>query len=688
MSTKSAWNELYKLGWSLVPLGKDKKALIKWTALQTQRATVSEIRGWFDTFGDDINPGIVTGKVSGLFVLDIDGEQGQQSLEKLGHLPHTVCVNTGKGKHYYFKYPELPAGRRVTTKAGISSDDSHLDVRGEGGYVMAAGALHPNGNFYEWEHAPQYNDIAEAPSWLLDLVIVEDRPEPTLPAPTNQTVENNAWAEAALEGEMDKVRNAPDGYKHDRLYASAYAIGGLCPPLDAHRAERDLYEAIKDRAQDRRGALKTIRDGLDAGSRRPREIPKATVNSNLVPVGVPPEVMRQQGIPEPPFYKPQNETESHAELREPPDEYIHTSHAQDSDNNVSQVNSEPSASDKQEETAHRWTPKPLSTLVAQTESIEWLWEGYIARGYITLLSSIWKAGKSTMVAYVLKHMDGQHQEFVGLRTRPAKVLVVSEEVVRHWITRRDELELGDYVSLISKPFLQKPNKAAWESLCKHLGAEVALHQYDFVVFDTLPNLWAVKNENDNAEVQEALVPLNYITEHGAGVVIVSHHKKNDGKQQYHDEGQATRGAGSINGYVDIIVEMRRFDVQHINDTRRVLTSLSRFEETPPEMVLDFTPGWGYASLGTKQEARREQRKLVLSELLPTEGDGMSIDEIVKEWPEEQETPRRSTLASDLDYMATVSMELVRHGSGKKQDPYRYRRSNTERQFVKREESIA
>jgi hypothetical protein len=217
---------------------------------------------------------------------------------------------------------------------------------------------------------------------------------------------------------------------------------------------------------------------------------------------------------------------------------------------------------------------------------------------------------------------------------------------------------------------------------------VAIKGYDFVVFDTLPNLWAVKNENDNAEVQEALVPLNYIIQHGAGVVIVSHHKKNDGKQQHYDEGQATRGAGAIGGYVDIILEMRRYDMQNMSDSRRVLSALSRFEETPPELVLQYTPGFGYGALGTKQEARREQRKLVLQDMLPTEGDGMSIDEIVQEWPEEVEQPRRSALASDLDYMAQVSMEVIRRGTGKKGDTYRYRRSHTNPQYVKREESIA
>lgn len=674
-NAKSAWNELYKLGYSLVPLGKDKKALVGWLPLQQVKATREQIRGWFDKFGDDINPGVVTGKVSGLFVLDVDGDNGEASLAKLGELPYTPRVATGKGKHYYFSYPNLLEGQRVATKAGIVWEGSNLDVRGDGGYVMAAGAFHPSGHYYDWQVSPLERELAAAPKWLLDLVIVEDRPEPVFTTPTVASAATDAsmaWAEAALEGEMEKVRNAPDGYKHDRLYASAFAIGGLCPPMDAHRAVRDLYEAICDRASDKQGALRTIQDGIRGGQHKPREIPKSTANSRQAPIGVPPEVLRQQ--------KEQSANQS-----------MPQSNSEIGTNALYASVMAQEATETPE--PHRWAPKPLSTLVARTESIEWLWEGYIAKGYITLFSAMYKVGKSTLLSWVLKHLDysgaSTLPQFIGLRTRPAKVLVISEEVERHWITRRDDLGLGDYVHLISKPFMLKPNKAAWESLCKHLGAEVALHDYQLVIFDTLPNLWAVKNENDNAEVQEALVPLNYIIEQGAGVVIVSHHKKNDGRQQHYDEGQATRGAGSIGGYVDIILEMRRFDVQSMSDTRRVLTALSRFEETPTEMVLDYTPGWGYASLGTKQDARREQRKATLKDLLPTEGDGMSIDEIVKEWPEEAETPRRSALASDLDYMAQVSMEVVRRGTGKKGEPYRYRRNNTERQYVAaREESIA
>ncbi len=83
------------------------------------------------------------------------------------------------------------------------------------------------------------------------------------------------YALAALEGEAEKVRLAPDGTKHDRVRDSAMAVAGFVRSgaISEREIEERLYAAIVDRAEDTHSALQTIRDGIRYGEAKPREIP-------------------------------------------------------------------------------------------------------------------------------------------------------------------------------------------------------------------------------------------------------------------------------------------------------------------------------------------------------------------------------------------------------------------------------
>ncbi len=107
-----------------------------------------QIREWFGN-GPEKNLAIKTGPESGLFVLDVDGIIGRESLSKLvekyGPLPVTASVRTGNGIHFYFKYP-LEGLRCSAGKIGPG-----LDIRGAGGYCLAPPSKHKNGTRYEWQ---------------------------------------------------------------------------------------------------------------------------------------------------------------------------------------------------------------------------------------------------------------------------------------------------------------------------------------------------------------------------------------------------------------------------------------------------------------------------------------------------------------------------------------------------------
>jgi len=112
-----------------------------------------------------LNVGIATGEKSGIFVIDIDSDEGLinfQNLLGVDKLPSTLTVKTAKGYHIYYKYPDEP----VITKSRILDG---VDVRGDGGYVIGPGSNHASGAVYEFINP--LADIEVAPDAVLELVV-------------------------------------------------------------------------------------------------------------------------------------------------------------------------------------------------------------------------------------------------------------------------------------------------------------------------------------------------------------------------------------------------------------------------------------------------------------------------------------------------------------------------------------
>lgn len=128
-------------GFSVIPIPlKSKIPLIAWKEYQTRFATDEELATWFV---DNENIAILTGELSGLTVVDIDAKSGGLETLKTLKLPLTWCVKTGGGGwHYYYQYD-----KRVSQTAGIYKG---IDIRNDGGYVIAPPSIHQSGLRYEW----------------------------------------------------------------------------------------------------------------------------------------------------------------------------------------------------------------------------------------------------------------------------------------------------------------------------------------------------------------------------------------------------------------------------------------------------------------------------------------------------------------------------------------------------------
>lgn len=168
-TVQSSALEYLARGWSVIPIrAHDKRPLLPWQGYQHRRATPEEIAGWF-RHSPEPNVAIVTGAISGLVVLDVDvAHGGEASLAGLVHehavLPPTLEARTGGGgRHLYFTHPGGVVHNQVALADGI-------DLRGDGGYVVAPPSLHPKGIHYAWRpgHGPDEIAPAQLPRWLLE----------------------------------------------------------------------------------------------------------------------------------------------------------------------------------------------------------------------------------------------------------------------------------------------------------------------------------------------------------------------------------------------------------------------------------------------------------------------------------------------------------------------------------------
>jgi hypothetical protein len=99
---------------------------------------------------------------------------------------------------------------------------------------------------------------------------------------------------------------------------------------------------------------------------------------------------------------------------------------------------------------------------AARASTAWLWQGYLAPGSVTLLTSRWKAGRTTLVSVLLSRMKTGGQ-LAGLSLVAGKAVVVSEEGTDRWQRRHQRLDFGDHVGWFCRPFRGKPSRADWSA---------------------------------------------------------------------------------------------------------------------------------------------------------------------------------------------------------------------------------
>ncbi|MCX6720463.1 MAG: AAA family ATPase [Candidatus Staskawiczbacteria bacterium] len=208
MDSKTIFNQALRyhaLGWSIIPVGQEKKPLISWKQYQQKQATAQKIEEWTLAF-PNMNIGVVTGELSGILIIDV--EAGGD----ISQFPPTAMSKTGGGGwHLFYKYPNVPISNSTRKLAPLT------DVRASGGYAVLPPSIHASGKAYEWVTPPE-NGLAEIPQDLL------------------KRLTDNSKPQAELQTETNNAGDVPQGERND---TATKFIGRVL-----HYIPQDLWESV------------------------------------------------------------------------------------------------------------------------------------------------------------------------------------------------------------------------------------------------------------------------------------------------------------------------------------------------------------------------------------------------------------------------------------------------------------
>jgi hypothetical protein len=296
--------------------------------------------------------------------------------------------------------------------------------------------------------------------------------------------------------------------------------------------------------------------------------------------------------------------------------------------------------------------------------IAWIWDGYLAPRHVTLLTSQWKSGKTTLVSVLLARRAAGGT-LAGRALRPGRSAVVCEEERGHWDQRRRRLDFGDGVAFFCRPLeCRKPTRDEWLGLIDSV-ARLAAEGVDLAVIDPLAS-FLPGDENNNELMMDRLMALGQLRSLGMAILLLHHPKKGQTL-----DGQAARGAGSLTGYVDINIEMRPFRPGADGDRRRMLRAWSRFPATPAQLVIEWTAdGTDYLSRGTIGDEDFREHWEQLAAYFASAPDKLTRSELRKLLPSGKGTPSDHTLWRWLERAVAENL-LRRDGTGHKKSPFRY-----------------
>lgn len=300
----------------------------------------------------------------------------------------------------------------------------------------------------------------------------------------------------------------------------------------------------------------------------------------------------------------------------------------------------------------------------QPAAVDWLWEGYLARGNITLLTGLWKGGKTTLLAGLLRGLAGG--TFLDRTCASARALVVSEEATSHWIMRGRSIPIGPHVQLVSRPFSGRPTPEHWNELVGEAEGLRAAGALDVLVIDSLAVFLPGRSESDAGTLREMFEPLRRLASSDVGVLVLHHPRKRKS-----EEGTAARGAGVLIELVDIALELSRLGSSPAEACQRKLIGRSCYPETPRKLIYEWAPGTPiFRTLPDVLSARFQENWGMVRAILARQASAVTCREVRADWPPDRDAPSCGRLYEWLSRAVAENL-AIRLGSGTKSDPYRF-----------------
>lgn len=275
METVQQAVEYAEQGWAVFPVEPSgKKPMVKWT--DESSSDPDAVREMWDLC-PGANIGIDCGK-SGLVVIDIDDLDAVRVLaEKFGFDPsadETAVARTGRGGlHIYYR-----AGAESVRNSASKVAD-HVDVRGDGGYVVAPPSGHESGNSYEWVRRVEPKPIPES---MVKVFNYREEPK-RVELPPERAHEK--WGLAILSAEVFAVETSLPGQRNNQLNRSAYLVYGAVKGghLDHTIATMRLRQAATHVGLDEAEAERTLASAWEgAEARHPQDrTPVAALGSEV-----------------------------------------------------------------------------------------------------------------------------------------------------------------------------------------------------------------------------------------------------------------------------------------------------------------------------------------------------------------------------------------------------------------------
>ncbi len=254
-----AVREGHALGFSYTPLAGKRPRLKNWQ--NKDRESIGVALKW----AKGGNVGIRTGDASGgLVVVDIDDGAETDQFD----FPNTVTVKTGNGGiHLYYK-------SKINIRNSASRLAAKIDIRGNGGQVVAVGSVHPDtGEIYNYMNSPDKIEIAPLPDWIVEKIQEKKKTKTGKANSILPSIGGSPYGRAALQAECDALYAAAEGTRNHALNSAAFSLGQLVAGGELNKDEVESALLSSSSLPDSE-ARKTFESGFEAGMEQPRSAPK------------------------------------------------------------------------------------------------------------------------------------------------------------------------------------------------------------------------------------------------------------------------------------------------------------------------------------------------------------------------------------------------------------------------------